>query len=445
MTLPSTRELELEALVRQRDEQISELNDDITRLRRYISSQNAPSFSDPITLPPSILSILGQQLRSSAKDSAPGSSTVINALIQRSRLLQEENDELYEILKLKETGKLKEEVRGLRKVVQRLESGLRESHQVITTLSTELDKTHEALLASSKHVSPVPPPSDLRNASRSPRNTFRELAPTNSSVIGNGPQRLPPTGPRAFKKARLSDSHSQASPPPSRPPPSTSHRQHGTSSNHPDSTNRSADRGGSEHHHYSRDRPRHSSAAYSSDKDRERDNGAGLPSKPPPPSHRPSSNKMDVDDDKRERRPRPASGPADRERNRQRGDTSSNVGGDNSVVRDSYEKDRAPRDREREHGGGGGGKERGRDRGGSGRDRERNDTNATNRGGQGNGGGGRRNGGPFPGNNYGGGRGNNGQGHHRRTNNDHRTSGAGLSSARDSNAIDRTLAERMGL
>jgi WTAP/Mum2p family len=49
----------------------------------------------------------------------------VNALIQRSRLLQEENDELYEILKVKETGKLKEEARGLRRVVQRLESGLR--------------------------------------------------------------------------------------------------------------------------------------------------------------------------------------------------------------------------------------------------------------------------------------------------------------------------------
>lgn len=76
------------------------------------------------------------------------------ALVQRTKLLQEENDELYELLKSGETGKLKEEVRGLRKVVDRLERALKggvllsrprsvlfvdpsrpESHQVITSLS----------------------------------------------------------------------------------------------------------------------------------------------------------------------------------------------------------------------------------------------------------------------------------------------------------------------
>lgn len=53
------------------------------------------------------------------------SSTVSTALTQRVRLLQEENDELYDLLKHGETGKLKEEVRGLRRVVDRLESALR--------------------------------------------------------------------------------------------------------------------------------------------------------------------------------------------------------------------------------------------------------------------------------------------------------------------------------
>ena len=47
------------------------------------------------------------------------------ALVQRTKLLQEENDELYELLKSGETGKLKEEVRGLRKVVDRLERALK--------------------------------------------------------------------------------------------------------------------------------------------------------------------------------------------------------------------------------------------------------------------------------------------------------------------------------
>ena len=47
------------------------------------------------------------------------------ALAQRAKLLQEENDELYELLKSSETGKLKEEVRGLRRAVNRLETALR--------------------------------------------------------------------------------------------------------------------------------------------------------------------------------------------------------------------------------------------------------------------------------------------------------------------------------
>lgn len=40
-------------------------------------------------------------------------------------MLQEENDELYELLRYNETGKLKEEVRGLRRLVQRLQGALR--------------------------------------------------------------------------------------------------------------------------------------------------------------------------------------------------------------------------------------------------------------------------------------------------------------------------------
>lgn len=39
--------------------------------------------------------------------------------------MQEENDELYEMLKSGETGKLKEEVRGLRRVVDRLQGALK--------------------------------------------------------------------------------------------------------------------------------------------------------------------------------------------------------------------------------------------------------------------------------------------------------------------------------
>jgi hypothetical protein len=52
----------------------------------------------------------------------PGTiSTVTTALTQRATLLQEENDELYDLLKIGETGKLKEEAS---RVVNRLEGSL---------------------------------------------------------------------------------------------------------------------------------------------------------------------------------------------------------------------------------------------------------------------------------------------------------------------------------
>ena len=70
------------------------------------------------------MNLLLPHIQKSSQD-ANGSSTVLNALTQRVKLLQEENDELYQILKVKETGKLKEEVRALRRVVHRLEGSLR--------------------------------------------------------------------------------------------------------------------------------------------------------------------------------------------------------------------------------------------------------------------------------------------------------------------------------
>lgn len=45
-------------------------------------------------------------------------------LLQRTRVLQEENDELYGLLRSSETGKLKEETRCLKKVITRMERAL---------------------------------------------------------------------------------------------------------------------------------------------------------------------------------------------------------------------------------------------------------------------------------------------------------------------------------
>jgi hypothetical protein len=53
------------------------------------------------------------------------------------KLLQEENDELYELLKSGEIGGLKEEVRGLRRVVDKLEKALKGmGFRVIQRLTT---------------------------------------------------------------------------------------------------------------------------------------------------------------------------------------------------------------------------------------------------------------------------------------------------------------------
>jgi hypothetical protein len=148
MALPSSRELELETLLRERDSQVVQLTvnsfltlilhvhhlqflqqDEITRLRQYLSVQTPPSTSDPITLPPALISILLPHINNASSSvNAPGTSTTVTtALTQRAKLLQEENDELYALLRYGETGQLKEEVRVLRRAVKRLEGALRGS------------------------------------------------------------------------------------------------------------------------------------------------------------------------------------------------------------------------------------------------------------------------------------------------------------------------------
>lgn len=44
--------------------------------------------------------------------------------MQRTKILQEENDELYELLRSGENARLKEEIHSLNKVVKRLEGAL---------------------------------------------------------------------------------------------------------------------------------------------------------------------------------------------------------------------------------------------------------------------------------------------------------------------------------
>ncbi|KAG1783221.1 hypothetical protein EV702DRAFT_1060615 [Suillus placidus] len=198
MDLPTPRELDLETELRKRDAQVAELTDEVTRLRLHLAAQSGASTTDPVTLPPALVSVLLPHINKAASSEGTGvassSSTVNTALTQRVRILQEENDELYEMLKSGETGKLKEEVRGLRRVVERLEGALRESHQVIASLSSELDKSYESFQSSLRQMN-----ANHHSYAHAPRDSYH-LASTSNGVI-----KLPPTGPRAHKKPRLSE------------------------------------------------------------------------------------------------------------------------------------------------------------------------------------------------------------------------------------------------
>ena len=96
-------------------------------MRKYLANQPAPSRSDPVSLPPTLLAILQPHISGKTAENGQGttSSTMTAALMQRARTLQEENDELYELLRISETGKLKEEVHHLKKSVTRLERALK--------------------------------------------------------------------------------------------------------------------------------------------------------------------------------------------------------------------------------------------------------------------------------------------------------------------------------
>ena len=100
----------------------------MTTLRRFLAKQPAPSTSEPVTLPPPLLSLLlpymADPLAAELSGSNSSSNSVMVALTQRAKLLQEENDELSELFKHSETGRLKEEVRGLRRALKRMEGAL---------------------------------------------------------------------------------------------------------------------------------------------------------------------------------------------------------------------------------------------------------------------------------------------------------------------------------
>ncbi|KAH0839898.1 hypothetical protein J3R83DRAFT_849 [Lanmaoa asiatica] len=215
MDLPTPREIELETALRKRDAQVAELTTEISRLRQFLAVQSQPSTSDPITLPPTLVSVLLSHVNKAGSGGAltgsSSSSTVGAALTQRVRLLQEENDELYELLKHGETGKLKEEVRGLRRVVDRLESALRGDHS-----STELDKSYQSFQSSLRQK-------QINSQIHHPLSRDSYHPPPHPPLGTNGLSKPPPTGPRAHKKSRLSDSKASPAQSSVSLPPSKTH------------------------------------------------------------------------------------------------------------------------------------------------------------------------------------------------------------------------------
>jgi len=108
-------------------------------LRRYLPDSLNPTSEDekkdfgasnpkllavlmPHIMPVSVMGPDGTSGSGAASVPHPG---VMNALVQRAKLLQEENDELYAVLRRNKTGKLDEEVKALRQIVGKLEGSLR--------------------------------------------------------------------------------------------------------------------------------------------------------------------------------------------------------------------------------------------------------------------------------------------------------------------------------
>ncbi|KAH7105680.1 hypothetical protein BKA62DRAFT_400166 [Auriculariales sp. MPI-PUGE-AT-0066] len=196
-TIPSARELELELVLTQRDARITELTDDLAALRIHLKAPTAEPVSaddTPVALPPPIVSLLVNHLAHNPDSSAASTSSVTTALTQRVQLLQEENDELYALLRRSETGKLREQVSNMQQVIERLEAALQDSHSIIKSLNGQLDKTCNTLQSLQNAPSSSSPAAPRAMITSNTKSYAAAQAGTNS--------RNPPTGPRAQKRQR---------------------------------------------------------------------------------------------------------------------------------------------------------------------------------------------------------------------------------------------------
>ncbi|KAG9051442.1 hypothetical protein FS837_006618 [Tulasnella sp. UAMH 9824] len=207
--LPGERELELEVLLKERDEHLTRLANEVRSLRRRLPVSEQPSTDEPFTLPSPLTNLLLPLLCKSSLPSnlaavsgqalsGPASATVTAALTARLAALHQENEELYELLKRGAVGRLHEEVRELRVTARKLEGALQESHTTISQLKTELEEAYRVIERHGKSSR-----SGGKSRSRSPINHYKQQP---QSFAGRQQDTKPiPTGPRALKKPRLSN------------------------------------------------------------------------------------------------------------------------------------------------------------------------------------------------------------------------------------------------
>ena len=93
--------------------------DEISTLRRKLPGASDPADDAAICIPPPVLALLAPLVAHGPSTSS--SAPLASAISQRLKLLQTENDELYELLRVSEAARAREEVVGLRKIVKRLE------------------------------------------------------------------------------------------------------------------------------------------------------------------------------------------------------------------------------------------------------------------------------------------------------------------------------------
>ncbi|KAF8314709.1 hypothetical protein DL93DRAFT_2227796 [Clavulina sp. PMI_390] len=235
-SLPTTRELELERLITDRDSQIVALTNDIKALRAYLPSQ-LPSTTTPkdttakLQIPPALARFLAPlalqhhqnqvqrralpaSIPSDREDSAFASTSVTQALKQRINLLQAENDELGQMLGSPGVARVHEENKLMRRNLLNMEEALKDSHTIISRLSSDLDKAYQ-IISSRLPAEPVSPdatsPVHGRRSSYS-QSRRRSRSRSRSNSISRSPSRSPiASSSRTLSPIQPSSSHTQQS------------------------------------------------------------------------------------------------------------------------------------------------------------------------------------------------------------------------------------------